>query len=92
MCRFSALIGWNLSLRFAAVRRPTRTGDAWIELRIRVYAAGWNLSPGSAAVSKQGAQGHVRTGNKIKWYMIVFPGARVTYYMAKPMQLEQGTI
>ncbi len=62
-------------------------------------AAGWNLSLGSAAVSKvpaavskQGAQGQVRTGGKIKWYMIVFPGARATYYMAKPMQLEQGTM
>jgi hypothetical protein len=28
MCPFSTLIGWNLSLRFAAVRRPPRTEDA----------------------------------------------------------------
>jgi hypothetical protein len=58
----------ELNLTFAAVITPPRTGDAWIELRIRVSAAGWNLSLKSAAVSKvpatvgkQGAQGHVRT-------------------------------
>jgi hypothetical protein len=40
MCVFSTLIGWNLLLRFAAVRRPPRTGNAWIKLHISVVG-GW---------------------------------------------------
>jgi hypothetical protein len=37
MCAFSTLIRWNLWLRLAAVRRPPRTGDAWIKLRMSVF-------------------------------------------------------
>jgi hypothetical protein len=38
--RFSTLIGRNLSLRFTGVRRPPRTGDAWIKLHMSVFG-GW---------------------------------------------------
>jgi len=75
MCAFSTLIGWNLSLRFAAIRRPPRIGDAWIKLRMSVFGSWMELvsSLRSAAVSRA-PRATLRQGMRLSGTWVFFPG------------------